>query len=94
MKCSRLRALLSTSLQRRIAGRMQEQAPIQAMIPEEVLAVVFSKMPPHALAAAACVCAAWRQTADTPSLWRAACLRAFSSTSLEANLHLLKKHHQ
>lgn len=64
------------------------------MLPEEVLVLVFSALPPHALAAAACVCMGWRTTAETPSLWRAACLKAFASTSLEANLHMLKKNHQ
>jgi len=53
-------------------------APVQAgLLDADLLALVFSHLPPPSLAAAACACRAWRGVvATTDGLWRAALFRA------------------
>ena len=53
-------------------------APIQAgLLGDDLLAIVFSHLPPPSLAAAACACRAWRAAiASTDGLWRSALLTA------------------
>ncbi len=68
----------------------QPLAPIQTMLPEEMLAAVFERLPVGSLGAAQCVCSQWRRVGATPDLWRAACADAFRSTPPEANLRMLR----
>ena len=68
----------------------QPPAPIQAMLPEEMLAAVFERLPVGSLGAAQCVCSQWRHIGATPELWRAACDDAFRATPAEVNLRMLR----
>ena len=60
------------------------------MLPEEMLAAVFERLPVGSLGAAQCVCSQWRRVGATPDLWRAACADAFRSTPPEVNLRMLR----
>lgn len=61
-------------------------APIQKMIPEELLLEIFRVANhPIAISRAACVCRQWRDVTSHESLWRTACLRAFKMTGKEYN---------
>ena len=64
------------------------------MLPEEMLAAVFSRLPVGSLGAAQCVCQQWRRVGAAPELWRAACADAFRATPPEVNLRLLKLHYR
>lgn len=57
------------------------QAPIQKLLPEEMMLTILGKLPTAQLAVAQCVCLQWRALADNPDLWRAACSEAFRGHS-------------
>ncbi|KAK9836213.1 hypothetical protein WJX84_005129 [Apatococcus fuscideae] len=57
------------------------QAPIQKLLPEEMMLTILGKLPAAHLAMAQCVCLQWRTLADSPDLWRAACSEAFRGNS-------------
>lgn len=66
----------STSSASQQAPRPQALAPIQELLPDELLALAFGRLPPASLGAVACTCRAWRElVTETDGLWRAA-LRA------------------
>lgn len=67
-----------------------ELAPIQRLLPEEVLLLVLGKLPIAALGAAQCVCRQWRAVGNSPCLWRRACLEAFYNSDLETNSRLVR----
>ncbi|KAK9817830.1 hypothetical protein WJX72_002832 [[Myrmecia] bisecta] len=52
-------------------------APIQKLLPEELLLLIFAKLPAYSLAGAQCVCQNWRTVGNNPELWKAACNEAF-----------------
>jgi F-box protein 9 len=52
-------------------------SPIQKLLPDEMLLLIFSKLPIGSLGAAQCVCQQWRAVGAAPSLWLSACQEAF-----------------
>lgn len=54
-----------------------ELAPIQAMLPDELLLIVLSHVNSYTLGSVACVCRHWRALVEHPRLWEAACTEAF-----------------
>lgn len=54
-----------------------ELALIQRVFPEELLTTIFSFLGAYTLGRAACVCQQWRQLAEHPKHWQAACADAF-----------------
>ncbi|KAK9831468.1 hypothetical protein WJX81_008220 [Elliptochloris bilobata] len=72
-----------------------ELAPIQQLLPEEMLALVLSHLPSaYALGAVACVCRGWRSAAQNPALWRAACARTFSELQHDELARLVRLSHR
>jgi F-box-like len=123
----------------------QADAPIQTLLPDELLLHILSLLPVRSLATACCVCQQWRQLGDSQvsvllgppgalhahpgstaptmpacnassracwygwlhsappqkeyrlglqSLWRSACLAAFTDADLAANTHICKTQHK
>ncbi|KAG1672950.1 hypothetical protein FOA52_012395 [Chlamydomonas sp. UWO 241] len=58
-------------------GEPVELAPIQIMLPDEMLLLVLSKLTAYDLGAAACVCRDWMEVIQHPKLWEVACTEAF-----------------
>lgn len=56
-----------------------ELALIQSALPDEMMAIVFSKLGPYDLGRAGCVCRQWRCYSNMPKLWERACRDAFQS---------------
>lgn len=54
-----------------------ELAPIQRLLPEELMLKILGQLQPYALGKAACVCQQWRELTLYPDLWKTACLEAF-----------------
>lgn len=67
---------------------------IEKLLPNEMLLLVFAKLSKPSLGAAQLVCRQWKVVGDTPSIWRTACLEAFSNCTLETNERLLYKFHR
>jgi hypothetical protein len=58
-----------------------------AALPDEVLACIYALLMPPEVAAAACVCRAWRAAAANPAMWRDAFVRLFGAHAAAALLH-------
>lgn len=67
---------------------------IEKLLPNEVLLLVFARLPVTSLGGAQCVCQQWRVVGNYPSLWRAACMDAFCHISPHVNDRLLKQFHR
>ena len=67
---------------------------IEQLLPNEMLLMVFSKLPIHALGSASIVCRQWQAVASSPSLWRTACLDAFRYAPADTNERILHKFHR
>ena len=71
------------------------QAPIQKLLPEEMMLTIMAKLPAAQLARAQCVCLQWRSLADSPELWRAACREAFGGlSSPQTDARLVRSQHR
>jgi hypothetical protein len=68
-----------------------ELSLIEQLLPEELLLLIFERLPIVSLAAAQCVCHAWRRVGGAQPLWRAACRDAFFSTPMEHNAALVRQ---
>ena len=76
-------------------ARQVELSPIQQLLPDEMLALVLSHLPSvYALGAVACVCRGWRDAAQNPALWRAACARTFPELQHDALARLARANHR
>ena len=72
-----------------------ELAPIQQLLPEEMLALVLSHLPTaYDLGAVACTCRGWRTSAHNPALWRGACARTFQELQPDALARLVRLNHR
>ncbi|CAA6663811.1 unnamed protein product [Spirodela intermedia] len=67
-----------------------ESSLMHRCLPDELLFEIFSRMPPYALGKAACVCRKWRYTIRNPTLWRAACLKAWQASGALENYRILQ----
>ena len=65
---------------------LQELAPIQQMLPEELLLLIFSKLPSYGLGPVQCTCKQWKAVSSYQSLWKAACMEAFPGVQLRGEL--------
>lgn len=65
-------------------------APIQQILPEEILADILHLLPPYTLAKAACVCTQWAAIANRDSMWQEACYTAFQMEGREEILRHLR----
>lgn len=65
-------------------------APVQVLLPEELLLLVFSKLTVTGLGAAQCVCRQWRAVGNSQGLWQQACLEVFHNSNFEQNCKLAK----
>lgn len=75
--------------------RQVELSPIQQLLPDEMMALVLSHLPSvYALGAVACVCRGWRDAAQNPTLWRAACARTFPELQHDALARLVRVNHR
>lgn len=72
----------------------RELSLIEKLLPNEILLLVFARLPVSSLGAVQCVCHQWRMVANYPSLWRAACMEAFCHVSPHVNDRLLKQFHR
>ncbi|GAX83104.1 hypothetical protein CEUSTIGMA_g10530.t1 [Chlamydomonas eustigma] len=54
-----------------------ELAPIQELLPDEMLHLILARLSPYSLGSVACVCKHWREVVEHPPLWEAACTEAF-----------------
>ena len=74
---------------------LQVLAPIQQLLPEEMLALVLSHLPTaYDLGAVACTCRGWRTSAHNPALWRGACARTFQELQPDALARLVRLNHR
>lgn len=67
-----------------------ELAPIQALLPDELLHHVFLKLPIMDVARTQCVCKHWRQLGEHAELWQQACLSTFTGTPMTRNTELVR----
>ncbi|MQL72756.1 hypothetical protein Taro_005089, partial [Colocasia esculenta] len=67
-----------------------DSALIHHSLPDELLFEIFSRMPPYSLGRAACVCRKWRYTVRNPTLWRAACLKAWQASGASENCRIVQ----
>lgn len=84
-------------LRLRPAGQQKQQvqlALIQQILPEEVMASVLSRVPPHSLAQAACVCSQWSAIAKRDSMWEAPCYSAFQTLGKEETLRIAQRQYR
>jgi len=70
---------------------LHDQAPIQKLLPYEIMNQLFMRLGPYGLGAASCVCRQWNILAQNPVFWYKACLEAFRNTSLDENVQLVKE---
>ena len=74
---------------------MQVQlAPIQRVLPDEILADILGLLAPFTLAKAACVCSQWGTLAKRNSLWQKACLEAFQYLGRQETLQLVQRQYR
>jgi F-box protein 9 len=59
------------------------------LLNNEMLLLIFAKLPIATVSACQVVCKQWRTVGETPSLWRAACKDAFRLSPQETNERLL-----
>ncbi|KAK9808463.1 hypothetical protein WJX73_008501 [Symbiochloris irregularis] len=69
-------------------------APIQQLVPEEILADIMTLLGPYTLAKAACVCSQWGALAKRDSLWQAACYDAFRTRGRDETLQLVRRQYR
>ncbi|PKA46988.1 F-box protein 7 [Apostasia shenzhenica] len=67
-----------------------DPALIHRCLPDELLFEVFSRMSPHVLGKAACVCRKWRYTIRNPILWRSACLKTWQLSGALTNYKIVQ----
>lgn len=72
----------------------RELSLIEKLLPNEMLLLVFARLPISSLGAAQCVCRQWRIVGAAPSLWRTACLDAFAHSPHTTNERLLRQFHR
>ena len=70
-----------------------ERSLVETVLSEEILALVFSYLPPKYLGILQCVCQMFWNAAQAPSLWKAACVDAFAAVSQGVNERLLREHY-
>uniref|UniRef100_A0A061QUB9 F-box protein 9 n=1 Tax=Tetraselmis sp. GSL018 TaxID=582737 RepID=A0A061QUB9_9CHLO len=71
----------------------KNSSPIQKLLTDDMLLMVFKFVPPHGIASASCVCTAWKRVAESSCLWRKACEEAFSDVAEDVKKAQLKKLH-
>lgn len=64
-------------------NNQEDLAPIQRLLPDEILWQVFLHLGPHSLAKVACSCRHWRALSEHPKLWEKACIEAFAPSTLD-----------
>nr|AGT16069.1 hypothetical protein SHCRBa_185_O22_F_100 [Saccharum hybrid cultivar R570] len=67
-----------------------DPALIHHCLPDELMLEIFTRMSPYTLGRAACVCRKWKYTARNPTLWRAACLKTWQRSGMEANYMMVR----
>lgn len=70
------------------------QAPIQKLLPPEVMLLIFSQLPIASTARAQCSCRQWYRLGLAPDLWRTACQEAFQRCSYKRNSWLLRREYR
>ncbi|PSC69046.1 F-box 7 [Micractinium conductrix] len=75
-------------------AKQVELSLIEKLLPEEMLLYVLQFLPIHGLAAAQIVCRQWRSVGGSPSLWRAACMDAFFTSTVEQNEDLVRRQYR
>ncbi|WIA19484.1 hypothetical protein OEZ85_004096 [Tetradesmus obliquus] len=55
----------------------EDLAPIQRLLTDELMTIIFSRLGPYTLGQAACVCRQWRSLTDHQQHWHAACEQAY-----------------
>lgn len=71
-----------------------ELAPIQKLLPEELVFKIFEKLQPYTLGKVACVCQQWRNWTLYSELWKRACLQAFMTEDWEQIDTARQKYHR
>ncbi|KAL4540878.1 hypothetical protein Ndes2437B_g05283 [Nannochloris sp. 'desiccata'] len=69
----------------------RELSLIETLLNNEMLLLIFSRLPIASVGACQVVCKQWRTVGETSSLWQAACKDAFRLTPQETNERLLFK---
>ena len=72
----------------------KELSLIEKLISEELLLLVFNRLPLASLGAAQVVCRQWRAVGGSPSLWRAACAEAFQAAVGPSNEEVVLQTYQ
>ena len=70
------------------------QAPIQKLLPPEVMLLIFSQLPIASTARAQCSCRQWYHLGLAPDLWRTACQETFQRCSYKRNSWLLRREYR
>ena len=76
------------------AVQAPSQAPIQKLLPPEVMLLIFSQLPIASTARAQCSCRQWYRLGLAPDLWRTACQEAFQRCSYKRNSWLLRREYR
>lgn len=79
---------------RNIRWQQVELAPIQALIPDELLHQVLLQLPIMDVARTQCVCKHWHQLGEHAELWQQACLATFASTTMAHNAELVRSQYR
>lgn len=74
---ARCRARAYSALTHSLHHLQEHAGLIERLLPDEILLIIMSKLPPADLGVAACVCSQWQRIASAPTLWQAACLQSF-----------------
>lgn len=68
-------------------GLVQGDASLlHQVLPDEMLMLIFARLPPSSLGAAGCVCKLWKRLLSTSTLWRTACTECFAHEFSPADL--------
>jgi len=71
-----------------------ELAPIQKLIPEELLVEILRLLPTYTLGKVAVVCRQWRGAVKHPSLWEKACRTGYGLAGWELSKRLVREEYE